>query len=63
MSKNKARPKRIPDEFYVLVKGDAVCEINWAAYGKNGVYLEEEPEEDDRVFKVREVLPKKRKAK
>lgn len=57
---------RKPKEFYVLLKGypnhEMVYDINWSCHGKKGVYVRSPKENLDKVIKVREVLPKRRKS-
>ena len=53
-------------EFYVLLGGRSNCEgvysINWACHGKKGVYDNHTyPGLGDKIIKVREVLPLKKK--
>lgn len=54
------------EEFYVLIRGGMVCSVNWACWGKNGVYCEVgylNKHKDDKIIKVREVNRKKSKKK
>lgn len=52
-------PKKSALSFYVLVRGKSVLDVNWAGYGKKGVYAgsKYKPEPDDKVIKVKEAKP------
>ena len=53
--------QKLKYEFYVLVRNEQVLSVNWAAHGKNSVYVDYAPEPGDLIKKVVEVKKRKRK--